>query len=81
MTEGTGQKIEELDVVALVRDHEGEGLAAGDIGTVVIVYADGEAYEVEFISLTGETIALLTLEAGEVRPVKPREIAHVREVA
>lgn len=81
MTQSANKKIEELDVVALVGDRPGEGLAAGDLGTVVMVYADGEAYEVEFISLTGETIALLTLEARDVRPVKPREIAHVREVA
>ena len=29
-----------------------EGLEPGDVGTVVHVYADGKAYEVEFVALT-----------------------------
>ena len=73
--------IKELDTVALTRDLAAHGLKAGDLGAVVMVYADGKAFEVEFVSLTGETIALLTLDADAVRPMRRREIAHVREVA
>ena len=73
--------IEDLDIVALTRDLPGEGLAAGDVGTVVHVYRDFEAYEVEFATLTGMTIGVVTLEAGSIRPVAEREIAHVRLVA
>ena len=73
--------IKELDTVALTRDLPTQGLVAGDLGAVVMVYADGKAFEIEFVSLTGETIALLTLEANAVRPIRSREIAHVREVA
>lgn len=58
-----------------------EGLEAGDVGTVVHVYRDGQAYEVEFTTLDGKTAAVVTLEATQVRCVGKREIAHARELA
>lgn len=59
----------------------GEKLAVGDVGTVVHVYRAGKAFEVEFVSLEGETVAVVTLEPGQIRPVERREIAHARRVA
>lgn len=56
------------------------GLEAGDVGTVVHVYRDGQAYEVEFVTLDGHTAAVLTLEAAQVRPVSRRDITHAREL-
>jgi hypothetical protein len=47
----------------------------------VHVYGDGKAYEVEFVTLEGRTAAVVTLEASHIRPVKPREIPHARELA
>jgi Domain of unknown function (DUF4926) len=73
--------IKEHDRVVLTDDVPAEGLKAGDIGTVVHVHGSGEAYEVEFICLDGETIAVVTLKASQVRPTQSREIAHVRELA
>ena len=35
---------------------------------------------VEFTTLDGESIAIVTLAANQVRPSKPREIAHVRDL-
>jgi hypothetical protein len=58
-----------------------EGLEAGDVGTVVHVYSDGKAYEVEFLTLDGRTAAVVTLDAAQVRPVGHREITHARELA
>ena len=58
-----------------------EGLEVGDVGTVVHLYRDGLAYEVEFITLEGKTAAVVTLEAGQVRPVGKLEITHARELA
>ena len=58
-----------------------EGLEAGDVGTVVHVYRDGQAYEVEFTTLDGQTAAVVTLEATQVRRVGKREITHARELA
>ena len=76
--------IKELDVVALTRDLPEQGLVAGDLGTVVFDYEasdPGPAYEVEFVALDGKTLALLTLPADAVRPIRPREIPHARPVA
>ena len=41
----------------LTGDYPEYGLKQGDIGTVVLVYRDGEGYEVEFLTLDGETVA------------------------
>ena len=70
--------IQELDQVVLCRDLPEYGLCAGDIGTVVLIHRGGEGYEVEFITLDGETIAVATLLADEVRPIASKEMAHVR---
>ena len=70
--------IKEHDRVVLKTDVESERLKAGDVGTVVHVYKKGEAYEVEFMTLNGETVAVTTLLASQVRPIEPREIAHAR---
>jgi hypothetical protein len=73
--------INELDNVVLTTDVPEFGLAAGDIGTVVMVHDAAKGYEVEFVTLDGETIAVVTLFAPHVRPVGHREIAHARRVA
>jgi hypothetical protein len=73
--------IEDLDRVVLARDIPEKKLKAGDVGTVVMVYNDGEAFEVEFMTLDGDTFALATLMAADVRPARGVEIAHAREVA
>lgn len=73
--------IKEHDRVVLVADVPAEGLVAGDVGTVVYVYRDGQAYEVEFFTLGGKTAAVVTLEVSQVRPVGKREIMHAREPA
>jgi hypothetical protein len=73
--------LKEHDTVVLTRDLPAVGLAAGDLGAIVHIYPDGHALEVEFIGLTGETIAVETLPIDAVRPVQAREIAHVRAVA
>ena len=73
--------IAELDTVALARDIPEHGLMTGDLGTVVHAYDTGQAFEVEFMTLDGTTVAVVTLDADAVRPVRAREIAHAREVA
>ena len=70
--------IDALDEVVLTCDLPDNGLAAGDIGTVVLVHDEGKGYEVEFMTLDGETIAVATLRAEQVRPVQHDEIAHAR---
>ena len=57
-----------------------ERLECGDVGTVIHVYADGKAFEIEFMTLDGQTVAMATVEASAVRPVTGREITHSREL-
>jgi Domain of unknown function (DUF4926) len=70
--------IKEHDRVVLKKSVPEQGLKAGDVGTVVHVHRKGEAFEVEFLTLNGETVAVATLTASQVRPVLKREITHAR---
>lgn len=72
--------IKERERVVLTKSVPAEGLEEGDVGTVVHVYKDGEAYEVEFLTLDGCTAAVATLESSRVRPVTARDITHTREL-
>lgn len=73
--------IKEHDRVVLTKAVAEERLEAGDVGTVVHLYGDGKAYEVEFVALDGHTVAVATVEASDVRPVTASEIPHARELA
>jgi hypothetical protein len=73
--------IKELDTVILTRDVPDQKLRKGDLGTVVLVHANDAAYEVEFVTLDGGSLAVVTLSADAVRAATSREIAHAREVA
>ena len=72
--------MQELDSVVLTTDLPEHGLERGDIGTVVLTHRGGEGYEVEFVALDGETVAVVSLFTAQVRPIGPREIAHARTV-
>jgi len=73
--------IEKHDRVVLVTAVPEEGLVPGDVATVVHLYRDGQAYEVEFVALNGHTAAVVTLEALQIRPVSHRETSHARELS
>jgi hypothetical protein len=73
--------LHEHDRVVLVTDLPGEKLAAGDVGPIVHVHNGGRAYEVEFVALDGEAVAVVRLDAKQVRAVQHREITHARRVA
>lgn len=72
--------IKEHDCVVLTADLTDEGLKAGDVGTVVLIHNAGAAYEVEFITLAGNTVAVATVDATKLRPVSERDLSHVREL-
>ncbi len=73
--------IHEHDCVVLTQDLPAEGLQAGDVGAVVHIHKDGAAYEVEFATLTGQTVAVATVLCSQLRPVSSRDVSHVRELA
>jgi hypothetical protein len=72
--------MKEHELVVLTVPVPASRLEAGDIGTVVHVHQNGAGYEVEFMTLTGETITVVTLMAAQVRPLARRDMAHAREL-
>jgi ATP-dependent exoDNAse (exonuclease V) alpha subunit len=73
--------IQELDRVVLTIDLPNQDLKQGDIGTVVLIHRHRKGYEVEFVTLTGETVAVVSLQPNQLRPIGHREIAQARVIA
>ena len=73
--------IHEHDCVVLTQDIPGENLQAGDVGTVVFIHRGSAAYEIEFVTLTGHTLAVATVLPAQLRPISERDVSHVRELA
>jgi hypothetical protein len=59
----------EHDCVVLMQDLTSAGLKAGDVGTVVHVHQGGACYEVEFMTLAGESITVVTLLPSQIRAI------------
>jgi hypothetical protein len=57
--------LELFDVVALLRDLPEQGLARGQVGTVVELYSPQDA-EVDFVDGEGYTYALATLRSDDL---------------
>lgn len=70
-----------LDTVVLTKDLETCNLRRGDVGAAVHCYADAKAFQVEFVTGEGETIAVVTLGEADMRPMRREEILHVRALA
>lgn len=70
---------QELDTVVLTRDLPDHGLRAGDLGAVVHLHS-AEVLEVEFVRASGQTQALVTLSATDVRAVEEHDLVAVRTV-
>jgi uncharacterized protein DUF4926 len=66
-----------LDTVVLDRDLPKKGLRRGDLGAVVEVHTP-DAAEVEFVTASGKTLALVTLTSTDVRPVRDQDLVAVR---
>ena len=73
--------IRELYTVVFRHDFDEYGLKEVDIALVVHCYSDGNAFEVEFVTAEGRTIAVLTLTSSDIRLMSKKEILHVREIA
>ena len=69
-----------LDTVVLDRDLPDYGLRKGNLGAVVEVY-EPAGLEVEFVTASGRTAAVLTLTAQGVRPVADDDFVSVRQLA
>ena len=73
--------IKEHDRVILMKDLPAEGLVGGDVGTVVHIYPSGVAFEVEFMTLNGDTVAVVTIDSQDVREAGQRDLPHARELS
>lgn len=71
--------IREHEQVILTVDLPEYQLKAGDVGTVVHIYSDGLAYELELFTLEGLTLDVITVEAEQVRPIVASDMLHVRK--
>ena len=69
-----------LDTVVLEKDLPQDGLRRGDLGAVVHLH-DPDGLEVEFVTASGNTQALVTLNVQDVRPVRDSDLVAVRSVA
>jgi hypothetical protein len=67
----------ELETVVLAHDLPDSGLRAGDLGAIVHVHS-ADAFEVEFVTASGKTTALLTLSVADIRPVSDNDLLAVR---
>ena len=69
--------LKQLDVVVLDADLLAEGLKRGDRGAIVDVYSS-DAFEVEFVTASGCTQALVTLQCSDVRQVQDNDLVTAR---
>ena len=58
--------------VALERAIPSLGLESGDLGVVVHIYGSGKAYEVEFLTMDGNTTGVATVNACDLRTVSAK---------
>ena len=72
-------KFKILDTVVLQRSLPEYDIQAGDIGAIVETY-EPDGIEVEFVTGSGKTQALVTLKADDVRPLCGTDILSVRSL-
>jgi hypothetical protein len=56
--------MQEAELAVLTIDLPTYGLKAGDVGTVAMVHGR-DGYEIEFMTLDGETIAVVSVDAAQ----------------
>jgi len=70
-------KFKKLQTVVLDKDLPEHGLRTGDLGAVVELY-EPDGLEVEFVMTDGTTVALVTLNESDVRPLVGTDLGSVR---
>ena len=70
----------EHDRVVLTDDISEKRLKSGDVGTIVHVYPDADAFTVEFLTLDGYTEAVAHVRGDQIRPVSKSDITHARNI-
>lgn len=68
-----------LDTIVLNREIPEHGLCPGDLGVVVEVYPP-DGLEIEFVTASGRTTALVTLKATDIRAISDTDLVAVRSI-
>lgn len=68
-----------LDTVVLLRDFAEYSLKAGDLGVIVHIY-ESDGYDVEFVTASGRTTALVTLGPDDFRSAADTDRIAVRSI-
>lgn len=68
-----------LQTVVLERDLPGRNLRRGDLGAVVDIY-EPDGLEVEFVTASGKTQAVVTLKEADVRAIAEEDLIAVRSL-
>ena len=72
-------KIKLLDVVALTQDVPEHNLKRGEVGTVVEILSNSEAYEVEFSDGNGQMSKCLSFLASQLRAMHQAPISESKQ--
>ena len=72
----TDSAIKLLDVVALTQDVPEHNLKRGDVGTVVEILSNGEAFEVEFSDDNGQMSKCLSFLASQLRVIHDKPLSE-----
>jgi hypothetical protein len=75
------KEIQEYEKVVFTVDLPEYHIAAGDVGTVVFIHQGGAGYEIEVFFLDGQTLDVVTVEAGQVRRVTDLDVMHARPLS
>jgi hypothetical protein len=70
--------IEEFEEVVLINDLPKFGLRAGDVGVVVDIHGNSTGYTLEFMTRDGATVAVVTVNANQIRPIGEAEMMQSR---
>lgn len=68
-----------LDTIVLNREIPEHGLCPGDLGVVVEVYPP-DGLEIEFVTASGRTTALVTLKTTDIRAISDTDLVAVRSI-
>ena len=69
--------ISDLHTIAPKADLPAHGLKKSDVGAVVEIYAP-DAVEVEFVTASGRTRAVVMLSIDQIRPIGPNDVLAIR---
>ena len=72
--------LKEHDRVVLKKDLPADNLRAGDVGVIVHLHREARVFEVEFLALDGNSIAVATVEASQLRAVTAHDVSHARPI-